>query len=186
MRRHLSNSELTAIEKQQKNILPSLADRTPLNFIQNFNLNNKRHTAYNFICPFGKNQIRNAEVCMKIKKGIQKSLIGMFALLWVMVFYLTGCQSFQAAKQTTRNDIQSPDPVLRVKSIVQAGRINDKQAIPLIVDRLDDEDEAVRLAAIETLQKMIGNDFGYKPYDTVDKRKEAVEKFRGWMKTQTN
>jgi len=79
-----------------------------------------------------------------------------------------------------RDQIQSPDPVARARSIAKAAQWSDRKAIPLIVDRLEDEDGAVRMVAIMALKQIVGKDFGYRPYDPLHLRSLSVRRWRDW------
>jgi hypothetical protein len=69
-----------------------------------------------------------------------------------------------------------------IPAIKNAANQNDKKAIPGIVDNLDSNDSAVRFAAISALNKMTGQDFGYRYYDCQSDRQASIEKWRGWLK----
>lgn len=81
-----------------------------------------------------------------------------------------------------RSGLQSRQSATRVKAILSAGERNDVGAIPLIIDRLDDDDVAVRSVAIQTLKRMTGEEFGYRSFDNVDVRSQAVARWRAWLK----
>ena len=94
---------------------------------------------------------------------------------------LAGCGR-QVAEVEYQQRIQDPQAAERVRAIVEALERDDRSALPLIVDRLDDEDAAVRLAAVSALREMTGQDFGYQPYGPLHERVEAVERWRTWLK----
>jgi len=71
---------------------------------------------------------------------------------------------------------------VRIKAIVEAGRERDDKAVPLIVDRLEDEDEGVRLYSIIALEKITGERFGYDYGDSMSERAGAVERWRNFVR----
>ena len=88
---------------------------------------------------------------------------------------LTGCAGGQA---DLRSALESYDPghrISAVKRIAAEGRV---ALAPALVDRLDDEDVAVRLAAIAALEQLTGKRFGYKPWDPPEQRRAAVDAWR--------
>jgi hypothetical protein len=87
-----------------------------------------------------------------------------------------------AAMRADRSAFTSAESSDRAKAILSAGERNDRVAIPLIIDRLDDDDVAVRSIAIQTLHRMTGQDFGYRTFDNVDERSKAVQRWRAWLK----
>jgi len=76
-------------------------------------------------------------------------------------------------------ELASPDPAARIRAIRQIAEKRDPRAVPLLVDRLEDEDEAVRFYAIAALVRITGTDRGYKYYRTESERLEAVRRWRG-------
>jgi hypothetical protein len=69
-----------------------------------------------------------------------------------------------------------------IPAIKDAANKNDRSAIPILVDRLDDKDSAVRFAAISALRKMTGQDFEYKYYDDDYDRQPAIKRWQQWVK----
>jgi len=120
-------------------------------------------------------------------KGIKKRLatITCGALMVGFLSSVGGCASPRLGFVKFSEDIQSPDPCIRVRASIYAGNLKDKRAIPLLVDRLDDEDEAVRMSANESLKQITGKDFGYRSYDSPGLRAVAVDQWRQWMSTST-
>lgn len=83
---------------------------------------------------------------------------------------------------SSRANIHSDDVNERILAIWQAAEQDDKSAIPLLVDRLEDEDEAVRFFAILALDKITGHRFGYDYGQPARQRAEAVDKWRAYAK----
>ena len=78
-------------------------------------------------------------------------------------------------------DIQSEDPADRILAIRAVAEARDASSVPLLVDRLEDEDEAVRFFAILALEKITGRRFGY-DYSMPDTaRRKAVERWRAYV-----
>jgi hypothetical protein len=78
--------------------------------------------------------------------------------------------------------LTSDSPPSAIPAIKQAGNNNDRSAIPRLVQDLDDNDSAIRFAAICALRKITGQDFGYRYYDDELARRPAVEHWQQWMK----
>lgn len=77
---------------------------------------------------------------------------------------------------------QSDDVNERILAIRQAAEQDDKTTIPLLVDRLEDEDEAVRFFAILALDMLTGRRFGYDYGQPSDRRAKAVELWREYVR----
>ncbi len=96
----------------------------------------------------------------------------------VGISILVSCDS---TKQNYIREINSKDPTKRVKAIIESAKNKDERAIPLLIDRLEDEDEGVRISAIGALKELTGEDFGYNALAPIYKRKQAVEQWRRWL-----
>ncbi len=77
--------------------------------------------------------------------------------------------------------IESGDPGERVKAIIEISECNAVLRIPSLIDRLDDEDEAVRLYAILALEQMTGTRRGYSYADPPGERAQAISDWRIWL-----
>ncbi len=73
----------------------------------------------------------------------------------------SGCHCGAPVTATT---MQARDPAARVAAIQRAANTQDTSLLPHLVDRLDDEDSAVRFTAIIALEKLTGKRLAYR-YD---------------------
>ena len=92
---------------------------------------------------------------------------------------LTGCEPIQS---DSYRDFADDDPAARLAAITKAGQTKDRQAIPYLVDRLEDSEPDVRFFAIIALRKITDETFGYQYYKPRHLRAEAVLKWRRWLK----
>lgn len=69
-------------------------------------------------------------------------------------------------------------------AIRAAGEARDEQAVPLLVDRLEDEDDAVRFFTILALEKITGERFGYDYAQPASKRARSVEQWRAYARKE--
>jgi hypothetical protein len=86
--------------------------------------------------------------------------------------------------QDISRGLQSEDPSQRVQAAVRAGNAHMRQAVPLLVDRLDDPDVEVRFAAIGALRRIIGEDFDYRFNEPASRRAAAVGRWRQWLERE--
>src|SRR5438046_10677977 len=100
------------------------------------------------------------------------------SLLAVAVF-MAGCGRVGAL----RARINSEDSSERILAIRQAGDQKDVSAVRLLVDRLEDEDAAVRLFAIAALEKITGQRFGYDYGQSAELRAKSVKKWRQYVRS---
>jgi|CXWL01.1.fsa_nt_gi hypothetical protein len=81
-----------------------------------------------------------------------------------------------------RPSIQSEDAHERILAIRAAADSQDHSAIPLIVDRLEDDDEAVQIFAFIALNKITGERMGYELGQDDRAREQAIERWRDYVR----
>ena len=91
----------------------------------------------------------------------------------------TGC----AKPWTYQANINSDDVNERILAIRKAGEEKDRAAVPLLVDRLEDEDSAVRFYAILSLERITGQRFGFDYARSDAARVKSVELWREYLKS---
>jgi len=85
------------------------------------------------------------------------------------------------ANRPVRANIQSPDAAQRIRAIKNAADSGDVAAIPLIVDRLEDEDQAVQFFAILALERLTGKRLGYEVGQSSSERVAAIDRWRAYV-----
>lgn len=90
-----------------------------------------------------------------------------------------GCAS---APLETR--LQSVDPSVRIAAVREIAQGGHEQQVPELIERLNDEDPAVRFAAIAALELITGTRLGYSYAAPAAKRREAVEAWRSYWSGQ--
>ncbi len=76
----------------------------------------------------------------------------------------------------------SEHPEERIGAVKHAAEVKDRSALPALVDRLDDEDEAVRFYAILALERLTGTRLGYDYRAPESRRALAVERWRRFVR----
>jgi HEAT repeat protein len=69
------------------------------------------------------------------------------------------------------------DSGTRLAAIRTAARDNDVSKVPDIARRLNDDDPAVRVAAIAALRRLTGQDYGYSPSGSEAEREAIMRRF---------
>lgn len=102
----------------------------------------------------------------------------------VVIFggFLVSDAACTPAGQSYRAGIQSASPTDRIRAIYKAGERRDPKAVALLVDRLEDEDEGVRLYAVLALEKITGKRFGYDYAAPPEARERAVDQWRAYVR----
>jgi HEAT repeats len=83
-------------------------------------------------------------------------------------------------------DIKDPEAAIKIAGIRQAAARKDRSVLPALVAALDSDDPAVRLFAIEALQRFAGERFGYEYYYDEELRKPSLARWQAWLKQQTD
>ncbi len=81
-----------------------------------------------------------------------------------------------------RANIQSESVNERILGVRAAAEAKDADSVPLLVDRLEDEDDAVRFFAILALEKITGERFGYNYASPAQQRAVSVEQWRAYVR----
>jgi hypothetical protein len=74
------------------------------------------------------------------------------------------------------------DPVNNIPAIQKAAETRDTKSVPALVGQLNSDDPAVRLYAIQALQRITGKTFDYHFYDEVDERRPAIARWQAYLK----
>jgi hypothetical protein len=96
------------------------------------------------------------------------------AILAGMVL-LAGCAAPRTPYPESFNSFRPEERILAAR---HAAEIGDHEAVPLLVDRLEDDDSAVRMFAILALEKLTGTRLGYDYAADGFERARAVERWR--------
>ncbi|RUL86759.1 HEAT repeat domain-containing protein [Tautonia sociabilis] len=81
--------------------------------------------------------------------------------------------------------LDDPAAFVRARAAGLDDEVPDAQAIPELIEHLEDPDAVVRLSAHESLRRRTGQDFGYLPYVSAEDRAAAVGRWRAWWEAQT-
>ena len=104
-------------------------------------------------------------------------------LIGLALFSQIGCENL---RNPALGDLENPDPIIRLRAIRWSGNEWADQGItaapvPLLVDRLQEQDRSIRFYSIRALQEIVGEeaeDYGYDYQADATKRAEAVERWR--------
>ena len=72
----------------------------------------------------------------------------------------------------------------KIPAIQEAVQRRDLSVAPQLVKDLESTDPAVRFYAIEALERLTDQTFGYVYYDEPSRRMDAVVKWKRWLKDQ--
>jgi hypothetical protein len=86
-----------------------------------------------------------------------------------------------AAPRPTRA-VDNPDPSGKIPAIKDAVEANDLAAARQLIRDLESDDPAVRFYAIQGLQRLTGETFGYRYFDDGRDREAALEKWQAWLR----
>ena len=78
-------------------------------------------------------------------------------------------------------NISSVQPEVASKAMNTAAQKKSRLAIVPLEKRLYDEDPVMRLSAIRALQRITGEDMGYRSYEPQVKRMAAIKRWEAWL-----
>lgn len=104
------------------------------------------------------------------------------ARLLIGMMLSMACWSCQPRAGSYLEALQSPDPGCRIRAIAAVAAERNHDAVPHLVDRLEDEDEAVRFYAILGLEKIEGTRLGYDYGQNDVERVKAVKRWRNYVR----
>lgn len=93
-------------------------------------------------------------------------------LLAVMALTSIGC-----GPKATQGGFDSDNPAAKLYAIRDAGARRDAESIPKLVEQLSSDDPAVRVFAIEALERITGERLGYNPSADLLVRAQAVQRW---------
>jgi HEAT repeat protein len=80
--------------------------------------------------------------------------------------------------------VTDPAPIVRARSVSLSEGLPEGKVVPALIDRLEDKDPVVRLAAAEELRQGTGRTFDFVPWGSDADRSQAVARWREWWKVQ--
>jgi HEAT repeat protein len=93
---------------------------------------------------------------------------------------LAGCASDSPRPVRPEYDLRDPSATRRLDAIATVERTRDRGSVPALIELLDDEDDAVRMAAGSALKSMTGHDTGYRAFAPPDERHAHMSRWRAW------
>ncbi len=93
------------------------------------------------------------------------------------IVLLSGCSP------SSPKGFDSPDPQERARAGLDAAASGDRSRVPELVELLQNDDPAARLAAIGGLRQLTGKDFAYDYAGSERSRWAAIERWKEWMKS---
>lgn len=104
-------------------------------------------------------------------------------VLWGVALLLIGGLG-GCARANWHQQLQSEDPLQRIDGAVAAGQARDKAAAGALVDRLEDDDQAVRMYAILALKRIEGTTLGYKYWAEPSDLAHMTQRWRAYLKAR--
>ena len=96
-----------------------------------------------------------------------------------LILAISGCTAPRGPIEVT-----NPDPSGKIPAMKKAVREHDRTVVRQLVKDLDSDDPAVRLFAIQALQKLTGQRYGYDYYADEVQRRPALERWQEWLAQQ--
>jgi HEAT repeat protein len=81
--------------------------------------------------------------------------------------------------------VDNPAPLVRARALTLGDNVPDAEAIPVLLQSLDDPDHVVRMTANEELKRRTGQDFGFQPWAEPEQRRLARQRWQSWFDGST-
>ncbi len=106
--------------------------------------------------------------------------------LRIVLVVMTFIALFSGCRSGVRDfaELNDPAPFVRARAAGLDDSVSDAQAIPALIEHLNDVDPVVRLSSHEALRQRTGQDFGFIPYGTPEDRAAAAARWRSWWASQ--
>jgi hypothetical protein len=98
---------------------------------------------------------------------------------FTLTLAIGGCSAPRPAIEVT-----NPDPSGKIPAMKKAVREHDFKVVRQLVKDLDSDDPAVRLFAIQALQKLTGERYGYDFFADEVQRQPALVRWQEWLAQQ--
>jgi hypothetical protein len=99
--------------------------------------------------------------------------------VWLAAFIALAGPGCSIAPKTFKK-VNDPSAIVRARSVSLGSKLPTQAVVPALIDRLEDKDPVVRLAAYEELKRGTGRSFGYVPWGADSERAGAVSRWRAW------
>lgn len=96
---------------------------------------------------------------------------------YVILIGLVGAVSACQPPRSREGGFDSPNPAAKLYAIHHAGEARDTNAIAPLIEQLHSDDPAVRMYAINALDRITGRRMGYSPYAPPHQRHEAIQRW---------
>lgn len=126
-------------------------------------------------------QKNNSIFCRVLHDRVRSSNY-LLAIIFLNIAGFSGC-SMAPKSFLSMND---PTAINRARAVAYGQSEPDAVAIPVLIDRLADDDPVVRLASHEALKRRTGQNFGYQPYIEGDELAAAVSRWKQWWASTNN
>jgi hypothetical protein len=93
-----------------------------------------------------------------------------------IAFCISGCSAPRSPRIVT-----NPDPAGKIPAYKKAVREKDLSVIRQLVKDLDSDDPAVRMFAIQALEELTGQRYGYTYYHDELQRRDSLGRWRDWL-----
>jgi HEAT repeat protein len=111
-----------------------------------------------------------------VNKRMRKSVL-IAGGIGVLAMVVGGCRYREQG-------FESPEPADRVTAAAEAARVGDQDAIPHLIEMLEEEDPLVRMMAIRSLEELTGQTLGYEHAGPRAERQAAVDRWTEWYRAQ--
>ena len=121
---------------------------------------------------------------MERKKILKQATFAGSLFSYVLVaLLLNGCGSSHSGLNVGLSDLDNPDITVRILAVKWAGDNKVSQAVPQLIDNLQNEDKALRFYSIAALVRITNTDCGYDYKSSPSSRAKGMECWESFQKS---
>ena len=105
-------------------------------------------------------------------------------VLVVLLIPIAGLAAGCSLAPKSFRDMVHTSPIVRARAVGLGDRQAASVSVPAMIERLDDNDCVVRMAANDGLKTRTGKDFGFIPWGGPEERADAASRWKAWWSGQ--
>ena len=112
------------------------------------------------------------------------SRLWVFLAVTAALALMTGCKPATQPRGDWQAEIRSDDWIVRLRSVPRASKAPLEEAVPALIERLEDTDDAVASMAYEALLRITGQKIAFDPLGDASERRRSADEWRKWWEAR--
>jgi hypothetical protein len=111
---------------------------------------------------------------------MRRRCLNLVLVLTAVAAGAASCASRGERAESLYQRLQSGQDAQVAHAAVEAGATRDRQAVPYLIEALENDAADIRIFAIASLRQITGKDLGFRPWAAPGQRAAAVQRWRQW------